>query len=352
MQPGAIVSASKPHQEQNADTLSLAMTLRQMFTGYWVSQSVYAIAKLGVADLLASGPQDAEQLARRLRIDRGALYRVMRALVSYGLFAEDRDRRFRLTPLGSLLQTEIPGSMRSMAIWNGELPYRAWGAVMHTMETGQPALRHALGMKLFEYLSQDPESRRVFDEAMTGLSVQVSNAVVSAYDFSGIKRIVDVGGGEGTLVAAILAAHDQMGAILFDLPAAAENAREQIEIAGLASRCEVIAGDFFAEVPAGADCYILASVIHDWDDEHSLRILRQCRAAMDQGSRLLLVECVIPDSSEPLFATLLDLQMLVVTGGRERTEPQFNDLLRGAGFRMTRTIQTAAPECVIEAVAI
>jgi hypothetical protein len=207
-------------------------------------------------------------------------------------------------------------------------------------------------MKLFEYLSQDPESRRIFDEAMTGLSMQVSQAVVSAYDFSGIKRIVDVGGGEGTLVASILAAHDQMKGILFDLPAAVENARKQIEMAGLASRCEVAGGDFFEQVPAGADCYILASVIHDWDDEHSLRILKQCRKAMDHGSRLLLVECVIPSSSEPLFSKLLDLQMLVVTGGRERTETQFKDLLTEADFRVTRVIQTTAPECVIEAVAI
>jgi hypothetical protein len=346
-----IMSASKPHQVQNTDSLSLAMTLREMFTGYWVSQSIYAIAKLGVADLLGDGPQPVEQLARSLRVDQSALYRMMRALASYGLFEEDRDHRFRLTPLGGLLQTGVPGSMRSMAIWNGELPYRAWGAVMHTMQTGQSALKHALGMRLFDYLSQDPESRRVFDEAMTGLSTQVSQAVVSAYDFSGIKRIVDVGGGEGTLVAAILAAHDQMQAILFDLPPAVENARRQIEMAGLASRCEVAGGDFFEQVPTGADCYILASVIHDWDDEHSLRILKQCRRAMDHGSRLLLVECVIPDSSEPLFSKLLDLQMLVVTGGRERTETQFTDLLTASNFRVTRVIQTAAPECVIEAVA-
>jgi hypothetical protein len=328
------------------------MTLRQMFTGYWVSQSIYAVAKLGVADLLRDGPQDVEQLARTLRVDQGALYRMMRALASHGLFAEDHDHRFRLTRLGSLLQTDVPGSMRAMAIWNGELPYRAWGSVMHTMETGQPALKHALGTRLFDYLSQHPESRRVFDEAMTGLSMQVSQAVVSAYDFSGVRRIVDVGGGEGTLVASILAAHEQMEGILFDLPPAVENARKQIERAGLASRCEVIGGDFFEQVPAGADCYILASVIHDWDDEHSLRILKQCRRSMDRGKRLLLVECVIPGSSEPLFSKLLDLQMLVVTGGRERTETQFRDLLTAAEFRVSRVIQTTAPECVIEGVAI
>lgn len=346
------MSASKPLQVQNANSLSLAMTLRQMFTGYWVSQSIYAIAKLGVADLLETGPSGVEQIARSLNVNENALYRIMHTLASYGLFEEEPDRHFRLTPLGTLLQTDVPGSMRSMAIWNGELPYRAWGAVMHTLKTGEPALKHALGMKLFEYLSQDPESRRVFDEAMTGLSMQVSQAVVSAYDFSGIDRIVDVGGGQGTLATSILAAHGQMKAILFDLPPAVENARKQIELAGLASRCEIAGGDFFEAVPAGAGCYILASVIHDWDDEHSLRILKQCRKAMDRGSRLLLVECVLPDSSEPFFSKLLDLQMLVVTGGRERTESQFKDLLTAAEFRVMRVIQTTAPECVIEAVAI
>ncbi|HEU4710333.1 MAG TPA: methyltransferase [Pyrinomonadaceae bacterium] len=346
------MSATKPHQVQNADRLSLAMTLRRMFTGYWISQSIYAIAKLGVADLLSAGPQSVDQLARSLRVDQGALYRMMRTLSSYGLFTEDEQGLFQLTALGSLLRTDVPGSMRAMAIWNGELPYKAWGAVLHTLETGQPALSHALGMKLFEYLSQDLESRRIFDEAMTGLSIQVSQAVVQAYDFSGIKQIVDVGGGQGTLVAAILEAHAELRGILFDLPAAVENARKQVALERLASRCEVVAGNFFEHVPPGADCYLLASVIHDWDDERGLRILTHCRKAMDQGGKLLLVECVVADSSDQPFSTLLDLQMLVVTGGRERTETQFAELLAAAGFRLTRVIQTEVPECIIEAVAI
>ena len=328
------------------------MTLREMLTGYWVSQSIYAIARLGVADLLGSGPQDAEQLAASLGVNKSALYRVMRTLSSYGLFAEDKKHSFALTPLGSLLQTGVPGSMRAMAIWNGELSYRAWGAVVHSLETGQPALSRALGMRLFEYLSQNPDSRQVFDEAMTGLAMQVSQAVVTAYDFSGIKRIVDVGGGQGTLATTILLAHDDMKAIVFDLPDAVENARKQIELTGLGSRCEVVGGNFFEHIPPGGDCYLMASVIHDWDDEHSLRILKQCRRAMDQGTRLLVVDCVITDDSEPRFSKLLDLQMLVVTGGLERTEARFTELLAAAQFRVTRIIRTAVPESIIEAVAI
>lgn len=330
----------------------MAMTLRQMMTGYWVSQSIYIVARTGVADLLAGGPQSTDQLARSLHVDAGALYRIMRTLSSYGLFTEDREQRFALTPLGSLLQTDVPGSMRSMAIWNGELPYRAWGAVQQTIETGKPALTHVLGMKLFEYLSQNPEPGRIFDEAMTGLSMQVSQAVVAAYDFSGTRQIIDVGGGQGTLVAAILQANEELQAILFDLPSVVEDSRKHLETAGIASRCEVMAGNFFELVPAGADCFVLSSVIHDWDDEQSLRILRQCRHAMDPDSKLLLVECVIPESPEPFFSKLLDLQMLVVTGGRERTAGQFKDLLAAAGFRLTNIIQTEAPECIVEALPV
>jgi precorrin-6B methylase 2 len=346
------LSANQLQQVQTANGISPAMLLREMLTGYWTSQSIYAIAKLGVADLLRSGPQSSEQLAGSLLVNKSALYRMMHTLSSYGLFAEDDKHNFALTPLGSLLQTDVPGSMRAMAVWNGELSYRAWGAVLHSLETGQPALRHALGMKLFEYLSQHPESRQVFDEAMTGLALQVSQAVVTAYDFSGVKRVVDVGGGQGTLAATILLAHDDMKAIVFDLPDAVESARKQIKLMGLESRCEIVGGDFFEHIPPGGDCYLMASVIHDWDDEHSLRILKQCRRAMDQGARLLLVDCVITDSAEPQFAKLLDLQMLVVTGGLERTEARFRELLAAAQFRVTKIIRTAVPESIVEAVAI
>jgi ubiquinone/menaquinone biosynthesis C-methylase UbiE len=328
------------------------MALRRMLTGCWLSQSIYVIAKVGAADLLSGGPQSSEDLSKALRVDANALYRIMRTLTSYGLFEEDDKHRFGLTPLGTLLQTGVPGSMRAMAIWNGETAYRAWGAVLHTIETGQPALGHVLGMKLFDYLAQNHETGRIFDEAMTGLSVQVSQAVVANYDFSGVKTIVDVAGGQGVLVAAILQAYPEMGAILFDMPSVIEGSRKQLEAFGIAGRCEVVAGDFFEFIPKGGDCYILSSVIHDWDDEQSLRILRQCRGAMDQGSRLLLVECMIPDSPEPVFSKLLDLQMLVMTGGRERTEPQFKDLLASAKFRLTNIIPTAVPECIVEALAV
>jgi ubiquinone/menaquinone biosynthesis C-methylase UbiE len=332
------------------DGLSAQMTLRQMLTGGWLTQAVYVVAKLGVADHLKDGRQTAKQLSARLQVDASALYRVMRTLASYGLFEEDDDGGFRLTPLGSQLQTAVPGSMRALAIWNGEVPYKAWGSVLHTMKTGRPATPHVLGMRLFDYLSEDREAGRIFDEAMTGLCRQVAQAVVSAYDFSGIEHLVDVGGGQGILIASIASRYPQMQGVLFDRPSVVEETTRVFRAMNVSERCRVVVGDFFESVYEGADAYILSSVIHDWDDEHALRILRNCRRAMKPEGKLLLVECVIRDSGEPLFSKLIDLQMLVVTGGCERTQSQFESLLAAAGFRLNRVVQTAVPECVIEAV--
>jgi SAM-dependent methyltransferase len=326
--------------------------LREMLCGFWVSQSIYVAAKIGVADLLADGPQSCERLAERAGVDAGALYRVMRTLASYGLFEESEPQCFGLTPLGSLLQTSVPMSLRSLAIWNGEVSFKAWGDVLHAVETGQPTTRRVLGMNLFDYLGQKPEVGQIFHDAMSGLATQVSQAVVSAYDFSGAGKVVDIGGGQGTLLGAILRVYPEMHGILFDAPAVVEGARRRLEAMRLAERCEVVGGDFFEPVPEGGDTYLLSSVLHDWDDENSLLILRNCRRAMKQNGKLLLIECVIPHSSEPSFSKLLDLQMLVVTGGRERTEEQFRNLLSTAGFEMKHIISTAVPERIIEAVAV
>jgi SAM-dependent methyltransferase len=328
------------------------MMLRELLCGFWVSQSIYVAAKIGVADILAGGPQSCERLAETAGVEVGALYRVMRTLASYGLFEESETQCFGLTPLGSLLQTSVPMSLRSLAIWNGEMSYKAWGDVLHAVETGQPTTRRVLGMNLFDYLWQKPEVGQIFNDAMSGLATQVSQAVVAAYDFSGSGSVVDIGGGQGTLLEAILRVYPEMHAILFDAPAVVEGVNQRLEAMRLAERCEVVGGDFFERVPEGGDIYLLSSVLHDWDDEHSLLILRNCRRAMRQNGKLLLIECVIPHSSEPCFSKLLDLQMLVVTGGRERTEKQFRTLLSAAGFEMRSIISTAIPEHIIEAVAV
>lgn len=341
-----------PEVRKDTEQLTSAMMLRELLCGFWVSQSIYVVAKLGVADLLAGGPQSCERLAERVGVEAGALYRVMRTLAGYGLFEESEPQSFGLTPLGSLLQTGVPMSLRSLAIWNGEMSFKAWGDVLHAVATGQPTTRRVLGMNLFEYLGQNPEAGLIFNDAMSGLATQVSQAVVSAYDFSGAGTVVDIGGGQGVLLGAILRVHQEMKATLFDAPAVVEGANRRLEALSLAERCEVVGGDFFERVPEGGDIYLLSSVLHDWDDEDSLRILRNCRRAMRQNSKLLVIECVIPHSPEPCFSKLLDLQMLVVTGGRERTEEQFQTLLSAAGFEMKRIIQTAVPERIIEAVAV
>lgn len=341
-----------PEIRKDTEQLSSAMRLRELLCGFWVSQAIYVAAKTGVADLLADGPQSCEHLAERAGVDVGALSRIMRTLASYGLFEETEPQRFGLTPLGSLLQTGVPMSLRSLAIWNGEMSYKAWGDVMHAVETGKPTTRRVLGMNLFDYLRDKPEVGQIFNDAMSGLATQVSQAVVSAYDFSGAGTVVDVGGGQGTLLGAILRVNPELRAILFDAPAVVEGANRRLEAMRLAERCEVVGGDFFERVPEGGDIYLLSSVLHDWDDERSLLILRNCRRAMKQNAKLLLIECVIPHSSEPSFSKLLDLQMLVVTGGRERTEEQFQTLLSAAGFEMRRIISTAVPERIIEAVTV
>ncbi|HEY0543965.1 MAG TPA: methyltransferase [Pyrinomonadaceae bacterium] len=341
-----------PEVRKDTEQLSSAMMLRELLCGFWVSQSIYVAAKIGVADLLAGGPQSCEHLAERAGVEVGALYRVMRTLASYGLFEESEPQRFGLTPLGSLLQTSVPMSLRSLAIWNGEMSYQAWGDVLHAVETGQPTTRRVLGMNLFDYLWQKPEVGQIFNDAMSGLATQVSQAVVAAYDFSGLGSVVDIGGGQGTLLEAILRVYPELHAILFDAPAVVEGVNRRLEAMRLAERCEVVGGDFFERVPEGGDIYLLSSVLHDWDDEHGLLILRNCRRAMRHNGKLLLIECVIPHSSEPCFSKLLDLQMLVMTGGRERTEKQFRTLLSAAGFELRSIISTAVPEHIIEAVAV
>lgn len=341
-----------PELRKDTAQLSSAMMLREMLCGFWVSQSIYVAAKLGLADLLADGPQTCERLAATARVDVGALYRVMRTLASYGLFEESEPRCFGLTPLGSLLQTSVPMSLRSLAIWNGEMSYQAWGDVLHAVETGRPTMQRVLGMKLFDYLWQKPEVGQIFNDAMSGLATQVSQAVVAAYDFSGVGCVVDIGGGQGTLLGAILRVYPEVRGLLFDGAAVVAGAHQRLAAMGLAERCEVVGGDFFERVPEGGDIYLLSSVLHDWDDEHSLQILRNCRRAMRQHGKLLLIECVIPHSSEPCFSKLLDLQMLVVTGGRERTAEQFQTLLSAAGFEMRDILPTAVPELIIEAVAV
>jgi hypothetical protein len=249
-------------------------TLLQMMTGYWISQALYVAAKLGVADLRAEGARPVEALAAATPTDAPSLQRVLRALASVGVFSEARPGTFALTPLAALLRTGTPDSMRALAIMYAEEQYRAWGDILHSVQTGETGFEKQFGMSYFAYLAQHPEADRVFNEAMTGYTTQLVSAVVDAYDFSPFKTVVDVGGSYGTLLAAILRSHPAARGILFDQPHVIAAVGEQLAGAGVAERCTTVGGDFFVEVPAGGDAYVLAQILHDWNDKRSVVILR------------------------------------------------------------------------------
>jgi len=321
-----------------------------MMTGYWVSQSIYIAAKLGVADLLADGPRPVEALATATESHAPSLYRVLRALASVGIFTEESPHTFALTPIASLLRTGTPDSMAALAIMYAEEQYRAWGNALHSVRTGETAFEHHFGMSYFAYLAQHPASDRVFNQAMTGYTHQVASAVADTYDFSAFGSVVDVGGSYGTLLAAILQRNPTARGILFDQPHVAAAAGEQLAKNGVAERCTTVGGDFFVEIPAGGDVYLLAQILHDWDDERSTAILRQCRRAIPEYGKLLVIELVLPPGEEPFIGKWLDLHMLVLLGARERTEAEYGALFRDTGFELTRVVPTPAGPSVVEAV--
>jgi len=338
--------------ENNLRQLPPPVALMEMITGFWVSAAIYVSARLGVADLLENGPRDTDELAHRLGTHPGALYRLLRALASVGVFTEVKPRRFELTPLGNCLRSGVPGSLQAFSIVGKEMGWESWGDLLHSVQTGETAFGHLHGIGYFEHLRENPELARLFDEAMTGFITTNGLAVAAAYDFTLFSTIIDVGSGHGALIAAILKRSPQSKGIVFDCPEVVEGARSRLGAEGVADRCEFIGGDFFVSVPSSGDAYLLASVIHDWDDEKSLTILRNCHQAMGGNAKLLLVEMIIPTGDAPFLGKLLDLNMLVNFGGRERTEVEYRDLLSAAGFRLTQIVPTGTPSSLIEAVPV
>jgi O-methyltransferase domain/Dimerisation domain len=331
------------------------VALFQMVTGYYISQAIYVAATLGIADRLTDGPRSYDELAHATGTHAPSLHRLMRLLVSAGVFVEQGDGHFALTPIGAYLQMETPGSLRAVALqYTGPLHQQAWSALLHSVQMGETAFDHLFGMGLFPYLAHHPEEAAIFNAAMTAFSTQVATAVVAAYDFSPFGTIVDVGGGQGALLRAILHATPTARGVLFDLPQVVTGAKEPIEAAGLAERCTVVGGDFFASVPSGGDAYILSGVIHDWDDERSIAILNNCHCVMSSQGKLLLVEAVVPtriDRSVPSqFSVRGDINMLVHTGGRNRTEAEFRALFEAARFTLTRIIPTQGSARILEGV--
>jgi ubiquinone/menaquinone biosynthesis C-methylase UbiE len=324
--------------------------LFEMATAYWLSQAIYVAAKLGIADLLKDGPQSCVALAASTSSDAPSLFRVMRALSSVGIFSQLGRDRFALSRLAESLQTEVHGSLKAMVITLGEIHYQACGNLLHSVQTGSPAFNNVFGASLFDYLQQNVDAANSFNQGMANVSSMLAHAVLMAYDFAGISSIVDIGGGQGKLLEKILQFSPNTRGTVFDTASTIERAKQQLDNSAWSGRCSYVVGNFFNSVPQGADAYILCGVIHDWDDSRAITILRNCRQAMAENGRVLLVDMVVPDTNAMSFSKLLDLNMLAMTGGRERTKAEFSALLDAADYKLTRIIPTMAPQSVIEAV--
>lgn len=325
-----------------------AVQMLQMITAAWLSQSIYVAAKLGIADQLKDKAKHIKDLSADNEVNTDSLYRIMRALASVGIFTEESSQVFGLTPLANVLLSDKEGSMRNLAIMCGEEPFKSWGNIFYSVKTGKPSFEDVYKVPLFEYLSHNSKSAETFNAAMTDFATQMHTAILQTYDFSRYKKVVDVGGGHGLLIKAILAANPHLQGILFDLPHVVAGAKANIEKASLLERCEIVGGNFFESVPSGGDLYILSTVIHDWDDEKALHILQNCHKAMNSDAKLALVEMVIPEQDYPFFGKFLDLNMMVMVGGRERTQSQYQSLYEKASFNLSNIISTPSPMSLIE----
>ncbi len=319
--------------------------------GHFRTQAIYVAARLGIADLLKDGPRTTTELAGLTGAHAASLYRLLRALAGIGIFAEDDEGRFGLTPLATTLESGSPASVLPAVLLGGsEFHWDSWSNLLHSVMTGESAFEHVHGARFFDYLSANPDAEAVFAAWMTRSSELNNPAIVTSYDFWKFRTIVDVGGGEGSLLAAVLRANPAAHGILFDLPGVIEAAQRGIAV-DLPGRVDLVRGSFFDLAPRGGDLYLLKTVIHDWNDELSIRILRNCREAMSAESRLLVIESVIPSGNEPHFSKFMDLNMLVLNhGGRERTEAEYRSLFRSAGLELTQVIPTPSPFSVLESV--
>jgi len=319
-----------------------------MATSYWISQAVYVAAALGVADALQQGPKSCREIAAETGADERALYRLLRALCTIGLIRTAGSGRFRLAMRGRPLVSGAPGSLRAMVVTLGDMHYAAWGHLLQSVRTGGSAFQTVFGAPLFDYLGRDLEAGTRFNAAMTDFSTLVAHAVLLAYDFSNTGWLVDLGGGCGRLLTSIMRMYPALQGTLFDTPAVIAAAERHLEAAPDSDRRSLVPGNFLEAVPPGADVYLLSGVVHDWDDERAVTILANCRASMARKGRVLVVECVVPAGDESSFSTLLDLNMLVMNGGRERTKAEFQQVFAAAGLRMTRVIPTLSPLSIVE----
>ena len=323
--------------------------LAQMINGYWATGCLCAVATLGIADAIGDAPRTPPQIAAELGLHAPSLERLLRACASLGVFHESDSGAFAHTPLSRALRSDAPGSMRGLGEMTALLHLRVWPEIAHSVKTGDTAFAKVFGAEIFEYLAANPGAAAVFDRAFAGYTAGGAAAVAGVYDFSRFRTLVDLGGGNGALCAAILARTPGLRAISFDLPHVAARAKEHLAARGVADRCEVIGGDLFESVPAGADAYAMKMILHDWDDDRCKAILRNIRTAIAPDGRVLVMEAVVegPNAGPP--AKLLDINMLVMTGGRERSRDQYAALFAATGFALERVVPANPTVAVIEA---
>ncbi len=328
--------------------------LMQLATGMAVTAALQPVARLKIPDLLADGPHQVSQLAAETGTNEDALYRVMRLLVSVGVFAELPGKVFAITPISQLLRSGVPGSMRDMVLWiSNPFHFDVWAEMGYSLHTGKPAVEEVYGKPAFEAIYSDPEVAYDFNLAMTCFSRRIAPALLEAYDFSGIGTLMDVAGGHGAVLCEILTRYPNMRGILFDIPNVIEEANCHICALKMDERCQTVVGDFFQEIPSGADAYYMQHILHDWNDEKCLKILANCRKALagQPDGRLLIVDMVVPENSDPHPSKWLDIEMLLMPGGRERTRGEWEALFNKAGFEITRIFPMKAAESLIEATA-
>jgi hypothetical protein len=328
----------------------LHIQLSQMISGYWLSQAIYVAAKLNIADHLKKGSKTCDVLAQDTQAHAPALYRLMRALSSVGIFEETHSHTFGLTPLAEYLHSDHPQSVKATAIMLGEAPhYQAWGNAFYSFQTGKPAFDQHFGQNVFEYFKTHPADAEIFEQSMNSFSLSEEKAILDVYDFSEFKTIVDVGGGYGEMLGTFLQKYENLQGILFDEGYVIDHCQPTLEKHGIVDRCQAVKGSFFESIPTGGDAYMLKHIIHDWDDERSIAILKNCCQAMGDQSKVLVMEMIVDPGNQPSAAKFLDLNMLVMCpGGKERTETEFHALFEAAGLALTRIVRTAEDICILE----
>ena len=338
---------------QPSDSRAMQAQLVDMIWGFTRTQLVYIAARLKIADLLKNGSSDAQTLADAVEIDTRTLYRILRGLAWCGLVIHTEDDRFSLTPMGEYLRSDLPNSFYDSALQISEIARPSWNRIYETLKSNRTGFQLEFGMEFFEYFAKNEEVGRRFDRMMSKETIDAATNITNVYDFSTFKTIVDIGGGNGTLMTAILNANPNVRGIIFDLPNVIERTIERIKVLGITNRCEAVGGSFFETVPNGGDAYMMKLILHDWPDDRCITILKNCRTQMVEGGKLLVIDRVMPERASPSTpAVMWDLHMMMILKGIERTETEFRDLFSQAGFQLTQIIPTESGLCIVEGVPV